>query len=163
MTDHADHADHADLLAEVRALVPELTRDAAEVEVTGAVDPSVIDRLEAAGLFRMFRPARWGGAEADPETFFRAIRLLSRGSFATGWVASLYGAREWHLALFDERAQEEVWGAGYAHADLVVVHAGRAAHPDPRWPPAVRALAHRDRHPRRRLGAARRAAARRQG
>lgn len=107
-----DQADHTDLLAEVRALVPELTRDAAEVEVTGAVSPSVIDRLEVAGLFRMFRPARWGGAEADPEEFFRAVRLLARGSFATGWVASLYGAREWHLSLFDERAQEEVWGAG---------------------------------------------------
>ncbi|RHW23485.1 acyl-CoA dehydrogenase [Nocardioides immobilis] len=109
----ADEVDpHADLLATVRALVPELARDAADVEVNGAVDSSVIDRLDEAGLFRMFRPARYGGAEADPEAFFRAIRLLSRGCFATGWVSSLIGAHEWHLSLFDERAQEDVWAEG---------------------------------------------------
>lgn len=113
MTDVDLAADpYADLLAEVRALVPDLARDAADVEVTGAVDAGVIDRLDAAGLFRMYRPARYGGAEADPEAFFRAVRLLSRGCFATGWVSSLIGAHEWHLALFDERAQEDVWGAG---------------------------------------------------
>lgn len=100
------------LLAEIRAMVPELAREAANVDVQGSVDEAVIDRLDELGMFRTFRPERYGGLEGDPVAFFRAVRLLSRGCMATGWIASLLGAHEWHLALFDERAQEEVWGSG---------------------------------------------------
>lgn len=111
--DEGRYGDHESaLLAEIRAMVPELARDAAEIEVQGAVDPAVIDRLDDAGFFRLLRPARYGGFEADPELFFRAVRLLSRGCFATGWVASILGSHEWHLSVFDERAQAEVWGSG---------------------------------------------------
>ena len=29
---------------------------------------------------------------------------------STGWVSSIIGVHNWHLALFDQQAQEEVWG-----------------------------------------------------
>jgi len=100
------------VLDAVRDLLPALARDAADVEVNGTVDAAVLVRLDEAGFFAMLRPARHGGREAEPEEFFRAVRLLSRSCLATGWVASMFGAHEWHLALFDERAQDDVWGAG---------------------------------------------------
>lgn len=99
------------VIAGVRAMLPDLARDAAAVEINGAVDSAVVERLTGIGLFRMLRPAAYGGLEADPVSFFRAVRLLSRSCPSTGFVASILGAHEWHLALFDDRAQAEVWGA----------------------------------------------------
>ncbi|WP_181407671.1 acyl-CoA dehydrogenase family protein [Nocardioides sambongensis] len=98
------------LLDEIRVMVPELARDAAEVDVQGAVDEAVIDRLDDLGLFRLFRPSSHGGSESDPVEFARAIRLLSRGCTATGWVASALASNEWHVALFDEGVRDEIWG-----------------------------------------------------
>lgn len=100
------------VLDEVRALAPALAQAAGEVELNGSVDGAVLGRLDRAGFFGMLRPARHHGLEADPVDFFRAVRLLSRGCLSTGWVASLFGAHEWHLALFDERAQDEVRAGG---------------------------------------------------
>lgn len=99
-------------LEEIRAMVPELARDAAEVDIQGRVDDRVIDRLDRLGLFRTFRPLDHGGLAGDPVDFFRAVRLLSRGCTATGWVASALASHEWHLALFDSGAQDDVWSGG---------------------------------------------------
>lgn len=99
------------VIAQVRAMLPDLARDAAAVEINGAVDSAVVERLGEIGLLRMLRPRTYGGLEADPVAFFRGVRLLSRSCPATGFVASILGAHEWHLALFDDRAQAEVWGA----------------------------------------------------
>jgi len=100
------------VLDEVRQLLPGIARDAADVEVNGTVDVAVLERLDDAGFFGMLRPLARGGLEAEPVEFFQAVRLLARGSMATGWVASLFGAHEWHLSLFDERAQDDVGGSG---------------------------------------------------
>ncbi|TYL55882.1 acyl-CoA dehydrogenase [Nocardioides sp. BGMRC 2183] len=99
------------VLAEVRKIARDIAPHAAEVDVQGAVDTDVLGRLSATGLLRTFQPARYGGLEGDPVVFFRAIRLLSRACTATGWLASQLGAHAWHLALFDDRAQHDVWGA----------------------------------------------------
>ncbi|MFD7076178.1 hypothetical protein ACFV9G_18385 [Nocardioides sp. NPDC059952] len=100
------------VLDDVRAMLPELSRGAAEVELNGSVDARVLRSLDRAGFFGLLRPVSRGGLEADPVEFFRGVRLLSRACLATGWVASLFGAHEWHLAIFDERAQDEVRAGG---------------------------------------------------
>lgn len=101
-----------EVLDKVRAMLPELSRGAAEVELNGSVSAEVLSALDRAGFFGLLRPVAHGGLEADPVTFFRGVRLLSRSCLATGWVASLFGAHEWHLAIFDERAQDEVRASG---------------------------------------------------
>lgn len=103
-----------EVLGRVRAMLPKLSRGAAEVELNGSVSAQSLDALNRAGFFRLLRPVGQGGLEADSITFFRGVRLLSRACLATGWVASLFGAHEWHLALFDERAQDEVRAGGPA-------------------------------------------------
>ncbi|MEX3657523.1 flavin-dependent monooxygenase, partial [Mycolicibacterium fortuitum] len=42
--------------------------------------------------------------------FYEAVRRLASACGSTGWVAGIIGVHNWHLALFDQRAQEEVWG-----------------------------------------------------
>lgn len=38
------------------------------------------------------------------------VRAISAACGSTGWVASVVGVHPWHLALFDDRAQADVWG-----------------------------------------------------
>ena len=55
-------------------------------------------------------PQQWGGLQCDPTLFYEAARRLASACGSTGWVSSIIGVHNWHLALFDQRAQEEVWG-----------------------------------------------------
>lgn len=67
--------------------------------------------LETAGFFRLLQPEQWGGYEADPVTFYEAVRRIASACGSTGWVSGIIGVHNWHLALFDQQAQEDVWGS----------------------------------------------------
>lgn len=96
--------------AAVRELVPVLRERAQETEDARRVSGESIKGLLEAGFFRLLQPRRYGGAEAHPNEFYRAVRLIAGACGSTGWVASVLGCHPWQLALFDDRAQQEVWG-----------------------------------------------------
>jgi 3-hydroxy-9,10-secoandrosta-1,3,5(10)-triene-9,17-dione monooxygenase len=66
--------------------------------------------LQDIGVLRSLQPKRWGGGEVPFAEFLATIVEIGRHSPAAGWVASVLGVHPWQLALFDERAQEELWG-----------------------------------------------------
>ena len=70
-----------------------------------------VKALAETGFFRLLQPASAGGLEADPVTFFTAVRLIASACGSTGWVSSVVGVHPWQLALFPPQAQEDVWGA----------------------------------------------------
>lgn len=92
-------------------LLPVIEGAASDVDRSGAVDASVIARLHDAGFFAMLRPRAFGGLEADPVEYLAVVRELSAACMSTGWMAGWLGVNTWHLSLFDERAQSDVWGA----------------------------------------------------
>jgi 3-hydroxy-9,10-secoandrosta-1,3,5(10)-triene-9,17-dione monooxygenase len=94
----------------VRDLLPAFEERAQQAEDARRVPVESIDSLQEAGFFRLLQPERFGGLEADPVTFYTAVRLISSACGSTGWVSSVLGVHPWHVALFDERAQNEVWG-----------------------------------------------------
>jgi 3-hydroxy-9,10-secoandrosta-1,3,5(10)-triene-9,17-dione monooxygenase len=57
----------------------------------------------------MLQPATFGGAECDPTTFFSVQIALSEIDMSAGWLHGVMGILAFHLALFDVRAQREVW------------------------------------------------------
>ncbi len=69
-----------------------------------------IDELISAGVLRMLQPKRYGGHEASPQEFFEVIRALAAACGSTGWVASVLGVHPWHVGLFSEVTQDEVFG-----------------------------------------------------
>ncbi len=99
------------VLAAVGELLPVLRERAQETEDARVVPAETIKALEEAGFFRLLQPARYGGLEADPLTFYQAVRMIASACGSTGWVASVVGVHPWQLALFPAAAQEEVWGA----------------------------------------------------
>ncbi|HET9138588.1 3-hydroxy-9,10-secoandrosta-1,3,5(10)-triene-9,17-dione monooxygenase oxygenase subunit [Actinophytocola sp.] len=98
------------VVAAVRELLPVLRERAQETEDARRISDQSIKALEQAGFFRLLQPERYGGLEAHPVEFYRAVRLIASACGSTGWVASVLGCHPWQLALFDDRAQREVWG-----------------------------------------------------
>lgn len=99
------------VLAAVGELLPVLRERAQETEDARDVPAETIKALEEAGFFRLLQPARHGGLEADPLTFYQAVRMIASACGSSGWVASVVGVHAWQLALFPAAAAEEVWGA----------------------------------------------------
>ena len=99
-----------EILGKVRELLPTLTERAAEAEELRRVPPETIKALQETGFFRMLQPARYGGFESHPLDFYTAVRLIGSACGSTGWVASVLGVHPWHVGLFDDRAQQEVFG-----------------------------------------------------
>ncbi|MFD5826300.1 3-hydroxy-9,10-secoandrosta-1,3,5(10)-triene-9,17-dione monooxygenase oxygenase subunit [Lentzea sp. NPDC060358] len=99
-----------EILGKVRELLPALADRAPEAEELRRVPPETVKALQETGFFRMLQPARYGGFESHPLDFYAAVRLIGSACGSTGWVASVLGVHPWHVGLFDDRAQREVFG-----------------------------------------------------
>ncbi|WP_137723365.1 3-hydroxy-9,10-secoandrosta-1,3,5(10)-triene-9,17-dione monooxygenase oxygenase subunit [Prescottella subtropica] len=100
----------SDVYDAVEALLPELRTRARATEDERQVSTEVMRDLTGTGLFTVLQPHRYGGLEADPVDFFAVVRRVASACGSTGWVSSVLGVHPWHLALFDGRAQQDVWG-----------------------------------------------------
>ncbi|MGE8488748.1 MAG: acyl-CoA dehydrogenase family protein, partial [Paraburkholderia nemoris] len=100
----------AELIARAEALAPVLAGRAAQAEANGRIPAETVADFQAAGFFKVLQPKRYGGYELDPQTFFEIQMAVARGCMSTAWVYGVVGVHNWQLALFDERAQQDVWG-----------------------------------------------------
>lgn len=100
----------ADLIARARQLVPMLAQRAAQAEQGQKVPDETIADFQRAGFFRVLQPKRFGGYEMDPEVFYQIQMTIAEGCMSSAWVYGVVAVHNWQLALFDERAQQEVWG-----------------------------------------------------
>ena len=107
---HLSAANLADYIERARTLVPQLKERAAATEELRRLPPETEEQLHASGLFRIMQPARYGGFEMDPEVFFKVQMILAEGCMSTAWVLGVVAIHNWQLGLFDDRAQQDVWG-----------------------------------------------------
>jgi 3-hydroxy-9,10-secoandrosta-1,3,5(10)-triene-9,17-dione monooxygenase len=98
-------------IGRARALVPALRERAARAELARIMPAETTADLHASGLLRTMQPRRWGGMEFDYVAYVDFPLELSRGCASTAWNFANLQIHHWMLALYDERAQEEVWGA----------------------------------------------------
>ena len=94
----------------VRDLLPTFRERGEEGERLRVVPEASIKELEETGFFRLLQPKRYGGLEADPVDFYTAVRDIAAADGSTGWVSSVVGVHPWQVALFDDEAQQAVWG-----------------------------------------------------
>jgi 3-hydroxy-9,10-secoandrosta-1,3,5(10)-triene-9,17-dione monooxygenase len=98
-------------LRRARDLAPVLRKRAAGAEAARQMEKDTLADLHRTGLFRFHQPRRWGGMELPFVAIFDLPVELARGCASTAWNVANLGIHHWMLALYDERAQEEVWGA----------------------------------------------------
>jgi len=99
-----------DGVARVQALAPQLRARSAQADLDRRISDATKADFEAAGLWRLLQPARFGGGEQHPLVFFDALIETARHCPSTAWVFGVLGCHAWQLALFDEQAQQDVWG-----------------------------------------------------
>jgi 3-hydroxy-9,10-secoandrosta-1,3,5(10)-triene-9,17-dione monooxygenase len=97
-------------LRRARALVPVLRERAARAEDARQMEPATLEDLHRTGLLRFHQPKRWGGMELPFVAIFDIAAEAARGCASTAWNIGNLAIHHWLLALYDERAQDEVWG-----------------------------------------------------
>jgi 3-hydroxy-9,10-secoandrosta-1,3,5(10)-triene-9,17-dione monooxygenase len=98
-----------DFLAGIDKLLPAIRARAAETEALGRVPDQTIRELTNAGVFRAVQPRQFGGLELDPATFFEGVVRIGSACGSTGWVGGVVGVHPFHIAMFSERAQRDLW------------------------------------------------------
>ncbi len=104
-------ADAQRVLDNISALLPEIEQRASRTEELRRIPEETVRDLDEAGFFKLMQPEQWGGYQVDPVSFYQAVRRIATACGSTGWVAGIIGIHNWHLGLFDQQAQEDVWGA----------------------------------------------------
>jgi len=99
-----------ELLQRARELVPAVAESAAEGEHDRCVPARIVAALKEAGIFRAIQPKRWGGYELQPTAVYEAEMAIGTADMSTAWIVGVLGIIPWAIALFDDRAGEEVWG-----------------------------------------------------
>jgi 3-hydroxy-9,10-secoandrosta-1,3,5(10)-triene-9,17-dione monooxygenase len=100
-----------ELVARARLLVPVLRQRAGETEKLRRLPDTTIADLQEAGLFRLFQPARYGGAEAPLRAFIDIGGTLGRGCGSTSWVYNNLVVHNWMLGYWPVEMQDEIWNA----------------------------------------------------
>lgn len=90
-------------------LQPALAERASEADELRRIPDANMHAMVEAGFFRILQPARYGGYEHPPQVFFDVQAAVAAACPSTAWVLGVVGVHAWQLALFDERAQDDVW------------------------------------------------------
>jgi 3-hydroxy-9,10-secoandrosta-1,3,5(10)-triene-9,17-dione monooxygenase len=97
------------LIGRARAMQSALKARSEAATKERALPAETIRDMQEAGFFRVLQPKRWGGYEMDPQVFFDIQMALAEGCMSTAWVYGVVGVHPFQLALFDDRAQHDVW------------------------------------------------------
>ena len=93
-----------------KRIAPELEKGVAEENTLRSLSDHSWNILMDNGFLRSLQPKRWGGSEVSLMEFVDATMELARFSPSAAWIAGVIGLHPWQLALFDERAQQDMWG-----------------------------------------------------
>ncbi len=97
------------LIEAVHDVSDQLTADAPACDELGQLTDRSWALLHESGILRSLQPERFGGAECSMPEFVDAVMAIAEAAPSAGWVAGVIGVHPWQLALFDDRAQQEMW------------------------------------------------------
>ena len=74
-----------------RALVPAVRARARQAEQLRRLPEETFREFQEAGLFRALQPARFGGFELDPVSFYEAVIEIGTACASSAWVLAVLG------------------------------------------------------------------------
>ncbi|WP_157219342.1 acyl-CoA dehydrogenase family protein [Flavisphingomonas formosensis] len=110
MTEDKPPSSSIDLAERLSPILPTVARLIPDAYAQRDLPAATIEALRRADLIRLFQPRRWGGFEADPRCFYALQNRIAEVCGSTAWVYGVLCVQAFVLALFDERAQADVWG-----------------------------------------------------
>lgn len=101
-----------DLMDATKQIAENVRGRAKETEQIRRIPEATMHELKEAGVFKMLRPAMYGGLEVTMQTYSEIIVELSKACASTGWIASLCAIREMMVAeSFNEQAHAEIFSS----------------------------------------------------
>lgn len=101
---------HSKFVQSARDFLPTLrARAARQWGETSILNETIADMQER-GFFQMLQPRAWGGYESLPLETFEVTSTLAEADPSVAWVLGVLGIHAFHLAMFPQEAQHEVWG-----------------------------------------------------
>ncbi|MBF6148396.1 acyl-CoA dehydrogenase family protein [Nocardia nova] len=123
-TDDLQLATRRELLAAAQALVPELRATADQADRDRRLPEQTVAALRDGGFFKLTTPRRFGGHQANMRTYLEVTAELARGCSSSAWVTMILGGGNFSTSLYNEKAQNEVFGTNPDAAVAGVLTAG---------------------------------------
>ncbi len=100
-----------ELIDALAALTPMLRDNAALAEKERKPVDEVMAAIEATGAYKWFVPRKYGGYEYSLSGFMEVGLALGEGCASHAWVTTFCMEHNWLLALYDQPAQDDIFGA----------------------------------------------------
>lgn len=100
-----------ELLDRARAMVPLLRERAIEAERSRGISRQTHEAFAAAGFYKLFQPARYGGYEMPLGMMVEVAGELGHGCGSSAWIFSNLAVQSWIIGMHQPAAQDDVWTA----------------------------------------------------
>lgn len=98
------------LIEAARAMGPALVMRREQCKAQRRVPEETVQEFHDAGFFKILQPERWGGYAMDPQVFYMVGFEVARFCPSSAWILGVIAVHNWQLAVFDDRAAQDVWG-----------------------------------------------------
>ena len=109
-TERTNQSLHDELIAKAEAMIPVLRERSNSANTDRRIPKETIQDSKEAGFFKILQSKKYGGYELDPHTFSEVQIRVAQGCMSTAWVLGVVGIHPFQLALYDDKAQNEVYG-----------------------------------------------------
>jgi alkylation response protein AidB-like acyl-CoA dehydrogenase len=99
-----------DLIERIAALAPMVEAHARQAELERKPVDAVMKAIEATDAYRWFVPRRYGGFEFSLEGFMDVGMILGEACLSTAWVTTFCMEHNWLLGLYNQQAQDDIFG-----------------------------------------------------
>ena len=98
-----------EVLGNARALVPEIQRRASEMAKLRRLPLDLVEKLRAAGVFRIMFPRSWGGPEMSLPQQVELIETLAYGDPSVAWAVKIGSDSGYFCAFLEDAAARELY------------------------------------------------------
>ena len=96
-------------LSAARALQPELTNRAQEMEDVRRLPADLAAKIAEGGLFRMVTPAAYGGLECSPKQIVDAVEAVAEANASAGWCVMIGATTAMNAAYMEPSMARQVY------------------------------------------------------
>jgi alkylation response protein AidB-like acyl-CoA dehydrogenase len=125
-----DATEQSSVVDNVRALMPEISERAVEIEQARSVPRDLVEKLRSAGVFRRYVPRTHGGSELWPDEGATVIEELARADASVGWVAAVGSEGASFYAYLPPETYDKIYASGPDVIHTGVINATGRAVPD---------------------------------
>src|SRR5207342_1965264 len=98
-----------DILANVRALAPEIQSRGDEIAALRRLPPDLVLKLKTAGAFRMAMPMAWGGPEMTPREQCAVYETLGAADASVAWCVKIGSDGGYFVGFLEETAARALY------------------------------------------------------